>query len=81
MVVGDRTSKLKYTGIHKLDIRNYPILGWLECKTPWHSLIEHQPIGSIDQLSWDVYAASTKHHKICMPEFDLSQKERKYENN
>jgi hypothetical protein len=29
--------------------------------TPWHSLVEHQPIGSINRLRKDVYAASAKH--------------------
>ena len=29
--------------------------------TPWHSLVEHQPIGSINRLRKDVYAASVKH--------------------
>jgi len=29
--------------------------------TPWHSLVEHQPIGSINRLRKDVYAASERH--------------------
>ena len=29
--------------------------------TPWHSLTEHQPIGSINRLRKDVYVASAKH--------------------
>ena len=35
--------------------------------------IEHQPIGSINRLRKDVYAASAKHHGASMPELDLSQ--------
>jgi hypothetical protein len=29
--------------------------------TPWHSLPEHQPIGSINRLRKDVYQASAEH--------------------
>jgi hypothetical protein len=35
--------------------------------TPWHSLVEHQPIGSINRLRKDVYAASAK-HRLKQPE-------------
>ncbi|MCD2451594.1 hypothetical protein GO003_014460 [Methylicorpusculum oleiharenae] len=31
--------------------------------TPWHSLVEHQPIGSINRLRKDVYEASAKHRE------------------
>ncbi|MCK5831242.1 MAG: catalase family protein [Methylococcales bacterium] len=31
--------------------------------TPWHSLSEHQPIGSINRLRKDVYQTSAKHRK------------------
>jgi len=31
--------------------------------TPWHSLVEHQPLGSINRLRKDVYAASAKHRE------------------
>ncbi|AEJ02047.1 hypothetical protein Nit79A3_2265 [Nitrosomonas sp. Is79A3] len=41
--------------------------------TPWHSLVEHQPIGSINRLRKDVYAASAKHRGASMPEPDQSQ--------
>ena len=30
---------------------------------PWHSLFEHQPIGSINRPRKDVYAASAKHRE------------------
>ena len=49
--------------------------------TPWHSLVEHQPIGSINRLRKDVYAASAKHRGDKQPELDLSQNGRNYENN
>jgi hypothetical protein len=29
--------------------------------TPWHSLVEHQPIGSINRLRKSVYQASAEH--------------------
>jgi hypothetical protein len=29
--------------------------------TPWHGLVEHQPIGGINRLRRDVYIASSKH--------------------
>ncbi|MFZ1546394.1 MAG: hypothetical protein WAT12_04765 [Candidatus Nitrotoga sp.] len=41
--------------------------------TPWHSLVEHQPIGSINRLRKDVYAASAKHRGASMPETDQPQ--------
>ena len=41
--------------------------------TPWHALVEHQPIGSINRLRKDVYAASVKHRGASMPELDQSQ--------
>jgi hypothetical protein len=41
--------------------------------TPWHSLVEHQPIGSINRLRKDVYAASAKHRGASMPELALSK--------
>jgi len=41
--------------------------------TPWHSLVEHQPIGSINRLRKDVYEASAKHRGANMPEADLSK--------
>jgi hypothetical protein len=49
--------------------------------TPWHSLVEHQPIGSINRLRKDVYAASAKHRETSTPESDLSQKGNEHENN
>jgi hypothetical protein len=42
--------------------------------TPWHSLVEHQPIGSINRLRKDAYAASAKHRETSAPEPDLTQK-------
>jgi hypothetical protein len=41
--------------------------------TPWHSLVEHQPIGSINRLRKDVYEASAKHRGANMPKADLSK--------
>jgi hypothetical protein len=41
--------------------------------TPWHSLVEHQPIGSINRLRKDVYEASAKHRGANMPEADQPQ--------
>jgi hypothetical protein len=49
--------------------------------TPWHSLVEHQPIGSINRLRKDVYAASAKHRGASTPEQDLSQNGGEHENN
>jgi len=40
--------------------------------SPWHSLVEHQPIGSINRLRKDVYAASAKHRGATRPETDQS---------
>ncbi|MDD1634708.1 MAG: hypothetical protein LUQ06_00010 [Methylococcaceae bacterium] len=36
--------------------------------TPWHSLVEHQPIGSINRLRKSVYQASAKHRLEKAPE-------------
>jgi hypothetical protein len=36
--------------------------------TPWHSLIEHQPIGSINRLRKSVYQASAGHRLEEQPE-------------
>ncbi|MER0172050.1 MAG: hypothetical protein DU489_15930 [Nitrosomonas sp.] len=41
--------------------------------TPWHSLVEHQPIGSINRLRRDVYAASAKHRGASVSETDPGQ--------
>ena len=41
--------------------------------TPWHSLVEHQPIGSINRLRKDVYAASAQHRGASVSEPDPSQ--------
>lgn len=36
--------------------------------TPWHSLVEHQPIGSINRLRKSVYQASAEHRLVQAPE-------------
>jgi hypothetical protein len=36
--------------------------------TPWHSLVEHQPIGSINRLRKSVYQASAEHRLTQAPE-------------
>ena len=36
--------------------------------TPWHSLVEHQPIGSINRLRKSVYQASAEHRLEQVPE-------------
>ena len=36
--------------------------------TPWHSLVEHQPIGSINRLRKSVYQASAEHRLEPQPE-------------
>lgn len=36
--------------------------------TPWHSLVEHQPIGSINRLRKSVYQASSEHRLTQAPE-------------
>jgi hypothetical protein len=52
--------------------------------TPWHSRVEHQPIGSINRLRKDVYAASAKHRKTSqnnVSEVNQSQKGIEHEKN
>jgi len=39
--------------------------------TPWHSLVEHQPIGSINRLRKPVYQASEKHRNEADPVNEL----------
>ena len=39
--------------------------------TPWHSLAEHQPIGSINRLRKEVYQASAEHRNTDRNEFFL----------
>lgn len=41
--------------------------------TPWHSLPEHQPIGSINRLRKEVYQASAEHRKKERNDFSLFQ--------
>lgn len=47
--------------------------------TPWHSLVEHQPIGSINRLRKDVYAASARHRQTSSAELDQSHQGNCYE--